>query len=446
MLSDAAPEVAISVRKVAKKFKLFASKRQRVAEALHPLRKRLHQEFWALRDVSFDIHRGEIIGILGKNGSGKSTLLQIICGVMRPTAGEVIANGRISALLELGAGFNPEFTGRENVLLNGAIAGFSRHEMLRRMPDIEAFAEIGEFFDQPVKTYSSGMFVRVAFAAAIHIDPEILVVDEALSVGDSKFQHRCFQRIRAFMEQGKTIVVVSHSADTLLRICHRGIVMDGGEVRFVGRIAEAVNCYQNLLFGAVAPGPALPERAPEDAAHALMNSLAGDGRDLIATKPNYNRHEVRLGNRAVSIVDFDIIANGVRNPPEIPVQARTEVIIKLRFNADTPCISVGFGLVTVDGTFVFGTNLFMLERELIDGAAGAQVAVRYRFINSVAGGDYFLNLGCNQIMDGSDHYLDVRRSVARVKFAYTHGIVGFVNLAAEPDVVMFAPQARRAVA
>jgi lipopolysaccharide transport system ATP-binding protein len=443
MLSDPAPQVAISVRGVAKKFKLFASKKQRVAEALHPLRRRLHQEFWALRDVSFDIHQGEIIGILGKNGSGKSTLLQIICGVMRPSRGEVVAHGRISALLELGAGFNPEFTGRENVLLNGAIAGFSRQEMLRRLPAIEAFAEIGDFFDQPVKTYSSGMFVRVAFAAAIHIDPEILVVDEALSVGDSKFQHRCFQRIRAFMEQGKTIVVVSHSADTLLRICHRGIVMDGGELRFIGRIAEAVNCYQNLLFGAVAPLEAPPEPEP---AHGLMRSPGGDGRDLIPAKPNYNRHEIRLGNRAVTIVDFDIIANGLRNPPEIPAQARTEVIIRLRFHADVPSTSVGFGLVTVDGTFVVGTNLFMLERPLIDGAAGAHAAVRYRFTSAVAGGDYFLNLGCTQIMDGSDHYLDVRRSVARVKFAYTHGIIGFVNLAAEPDVVMFAPQARREMA
>ena len=428
-------ETAITVAGVSKKFKLFASNRERVIEAFHPLRKRLHREFWAVKNVSFEVYRGEIVGILGKNGSGKSTLLQIICSVMQPSTGFVKAAGRISALLELGAGFNPEFTGRENVLLNGAIMGFSRQEMLRRMPAIEAFADIGAFFEQPVKTYSSGMFVRVAFAAAIHIDPEILVVDEALSVGDSKFQHRCFQRIRAFMEQGKTILVVSHSTDTLLRICDRGIVMDAGEVRFIGRIAEAVNAYQNLLFGAVAPRPELPERAADPVvSHGLMR-LAEDGRDRIAEKPNYNGHEVRLGNRAVSIVDFDIVANGVRNPPEIPVLARTELIIKLKFNADAPCTSVGFALVTVDGTYIFGTNLFMLEQPLLDGAAGAQFAVRYRFTSSIAGGDYFLNLGCSQIMDGSEHYLDVRRSVARLKFAYTPGVAGFVNLAAEPDVV-----------
>jgi lipopolysaccharide transport system ATP-binding protein len=443
MSYEATPQaVAISVRGVAKKFKLFTSKKDRVAEALHPFRKRLHQEFWALRDVSFDIYPGEIIGILGKNGSGKSTLLQIICGVMRASAGEVITAGRISALLELGAGFNPEFTGRQNVLLNGAIMGFSRHDMQDRLPAIEAFADVGEFFDQPVKTYSSGMFVRVAFAAAIHIDPEILVVDEALSVGDSKFQHRCFQRIRSFMEEGRTIVVVSHSADTLLRICHRGIVIDGGEVRFVGRIAEAVNFYQNLLFGAAVSPPALPDLSLAPGIEYLqgaMSLLDEDGHDIVATKANYNPHEVRLGNRAVSIYDFEIIANGVRNPPEIAARARTELIIKLRFDSDVPCVSVGFALVTVDGTYVFGTNLFMMERPLIDGQAGLQVAVRYCFTSTVAGGDYFLNLGCNQIMDGSDHYLDVRRSVARVKFAYTPGIVGFVNLDAEPDIVTMGP-------
>jgi lipopolysaccharide transport system ATP-binding protein len=447
---ETASDIAISVRDVSKKFKLFDSKTARLAEALHPLRRQLHREFWAVRGVSFNVRRGEIIGILGKNGSGKSTLLQIICAVMRPTTGQVVTTGRISALLELGAGFNPEFTGRENVLLNGAIMGFSRQEMQKRLPAIEAFAEIGDFFDQPVKTYSSGMFVRVAFAAAINIDPDILVVDEALSVGDSKFQHRCFQRIRAFMEQGKTIIVVSHSTDTLLRLCHRGIVMDSGEMTFIGPIAEAVNLYQNLLFGAAAgqrdewerpDAQVLAEPAISAAAPALWRQAAADARDMVAAKPHYNAHETRLGNRAVSIIDFDIIANDVPNPPEIPAQARTEVIIKLRFNTDLRNVSVGFAVVTVDGTYIFGTNLFMMERKLIDGIAGAQYAVRFSFISRLAGGDYFLNLGCDQFIDGSNFFLDVRRSVAKLSFAYTPGITGFVNLAAVPEVIeLTAPE------
>jgi lipopolysaccharide transport system ATP-binding protein len=438
-----ATEIAIAVTGVSKKFKLFGSNRERVIEAFHPLRRRLHREFWAVKNASFDVYRGEIVGILGKNGSGKSTLLQIICSVMRPTAGTVKAAGRISALLELGAGFNPEFTGRENVLLNGSIMGFSRQEMLRRLPDIEAFADVGDFFNQPVKTYSSGMFVRVAFAAAIHIDPEILVVDEALSVGDAKFQHRCFQRIRAFMEQGKTILVVSHSTDTLLRLCNRGIVMDGGSVGFVGPIAEAVNFYQNLLFGAVVPKsdqyvpPPDESVVCEDVSHtAVLEGMAteNDGRDHVLAKPNYNPHEVRLGNQAATIVDFEIRANGVINPPEIPIHAQTDFIIKIRFNVDVPRASIGFAIVTVDGTYVFGTNLFMMELPLIDAKANEYYSVRFRFISSVAGGDYFLNLGSNQFLDGADQFLDIRRSVAHIKFSYTPGVTGFVNLAPETKV------------
>lgn len=436
---DGAAEIAIAVTGVSKKFKLFSSNRERVIEAFHPLRRRLHREFWAVKNASFDVYRGEIVGILGKNGSGKSTLLQIICSVMRPTTGTIKAAGRISALLELGAGFNPEFTGRENVLLNGSIMGFSRQEMLRRLPDIEAFADVGDFFNQPVKTYSSGMFVRVAFAAAIHIDPEILVVDEALSVGDAKFQHRCFQRIRTFMEQGKTILVVSHSTDTLLRLCNRGIVMDGGSVGFVGPIAEAVNFYQNLLFGAVVPKtdqytPASDQEDPcEDAGVEGINTR-DDGRYHVLAKLSYNPHEVRLGNQAATIVDFDIRANGILNPPEIPRHAQIDLIIKIRFNVDVLRASVGFAIVTVDGTYVFGTNLFMMELPLIDARANEYYLVQFRFISSVAGGDYFLNLGTNQFLDGSDQFLDIRRSVAHIKFSCTPGVTGFVDLAPETKI------------
>ena len=213
---------------MSKKFRLFASPKERFLEALHPFRKQYHREFWALRDVSFQVQRGEIVGILGRNGSGKSTLLQVICSVMQATSGEVRVNGRIAALLELGAGFNPEFTGRDNVILSGAIMGFSRKEMLRRLPEIEAFADIGEFFNQPVKTYSSGMFVRVAFAAAIHVDPDILVVDEALAVGDAKFQRKCLLQIEKIRASGAAILFVSHSLETITSLCSRAIILENG--------------------------------------------------------------------------------------------------------------------------------------------------------------------------------------------------------------------------
>ena len=189
-------------------------------ESLHPLRKRYHRDFYALSGVSLQLIKG-IIGIIGKNGSGKSTLLKILTGVLTPTSGKVEVNGRVSALLELGAGFNPEFTGLENVFFNGSIMGYSRHEMDAKIDDILAFADIGDFIHQPVKMYSSGMFARLAFAVAINVDPDILIVDEALSVGDAAFQSKCFQKFQEFREKGKTILFVTHSVDLIIKYCSR---------------------------------------------------------------------------------------------------------------------------------------------------------------------------------------------------------------------------------
>jgi lipopolysaccharide transport system ATP-binding protein len=432
---------AIAIRGISKKFRLFASPKQRLYEALHPLRKQYYREFWALRDVSFSVAKGEIVGILGRNGSGKSTLLQIICAVMSATEGDVQVNGKIAALLELGAGFNPEFSGRENVILNGAIMGFSRSEMVRRMADIEAFADIGEFFDQPVKTYSSGMFVRVAFSAAIHVDPEILIVDEALSVGDATFQHRCFQRIRAFMEQGKTILIVSHNTDTLLRICHRGIVIDGGQLDYEGKIEDAVNRYAELLYSRKNsehkrsdPG-ATDELENAPLARGSRNSLNGlDHTDRVSEMPIYNEHETRLGNGAAQIIAFDIIVEGVENPEQIGTHKRVELVVKLLFHEDLDDVSIGFAVVTIDGTYVFGTNLESLNLPLFAGKSGSCVAVRFRWRSHFTGGEQFLNIGCHQFRDGEVTYLDVRRSVAKIKFAETPGITGFVDLEVESEI------------
>ncbi len=434
-------DIAISVRNVSKKFRLFSSQKERLYEALHPFRKEYHHEFWALKEVSFDVHRGEIVGILGRNGSGKSTLLQIICSVMQATQGEVRVNGRISALLELGAGFNPEFTGRDNVILNGAIMGIPRNEMLRKLPEIEAFADIGEFFDQPVKTYSSGMFVRVAFAAAIHVDPEILIVDEALSVGDVKFQHRCFQRIRDFMERGKTILVVSHNTDTLLRICHRGVVIDAGELRHVGSISSAVDCYSELLYGSARKTETSTgvtdsgSRLDTPGSISLsIGSLSEDTRDRIAEKPGYNQHETRLGNGAVKIINFDLIVDGELNPHEIKTHKDVQLIFKILFNESLSDVYLGFSIVTIDGTYIFGTNSEIMNMPPFAAEAGKCLAVRLRWKSHVAGGEHFLSLGCHRYVDGEKCFLDVRRSMAHLKFADTPASNGFVDLEANYEI------------
>jgi lipopolysaccharide transport system ATP-binding protein len=232
---------AIEVSNLTKIYKLYSSPKDRLKEVL--TRKKHHHDFYALNDVSFTVEKGQTVGIIGQNGSGKSTLLQIICGVLRPTSGSVRTNGRIAALLELGAGFNPEFTGRENVYMNGALMGFNRDEMDRRFPEIEAFAEIGEFIDQPVKTYSSGMFVRLAFSAAINIDPEILVVDEALSVGDAAFQFKCVERLEKLTNSGTTLLLVSHDMGMLKRYCNKVLYLANGSERALGAADDVMERY-----------------------------------------------------------------------------------------------------------------------------------------------------------------------------------------------------------
>jgi ABC-type polysaccharide/polyol phosphate transport system ATPase subunit len=239
---------AVSVHDVSKKYRLYNSPQERFLEALHPFKKKYHREFWALKNVSFEVPKGRTVGIIGRNGSGKSTLLQIICSVLKPTSGEVKVNGRISSLLELGGGFNPEFTGRENVFMNGQIAGFSATQMKKRLPKIEAFADIGEFIDQPVKTYSSGMFVRLAFAAAINIDPDILIIDEALAVGDAKFQHKCYGKFLEFQKVGKTIIFVTHNTDAVVKHCDSAVLLERGEIIEIGEPKLITNYYIDLLF------------------------------------------------------------------------------------------------------------------------------------------------------------------------------------------------------
>jgi lipopolysaccharide transport system ATP-binding protein len=442
-------EIAISVQDVTKKYRLFASPQERLKEALHPFRKRYHREFWALKGVNFDVPKGQTVGILGRNGSGKSTLLQIIAGVMRPNGGEVIVNGRVSALLDLGAGFNPEFTGRENVRFQARVVGVPREEIDRRLPEIEAFADIGEFFDQPVKTYSSGMFMRVAFAAAINVDPDILIVDEVLSVGDAKFQHKCFLTFKRFLDAGKTVVIVSHDVGTLLRLCDSGIVLEGGEIHFSGVISQATNCYQELLFGKDA------RRIDDGDSEVVKNEMAASGNttkstradteklsgsaagdtplyrdgtsDHCSQRPSYNKSETRLGDGRVLILDYAVVADGQLEPATIPFGAELSIYLKIYFVKNVDNVSVGFAIISKEGVYVHGTNLYMQGERLLNGRAGETLILRFVWCPKLVGGDYFLNLGCHQVSEDQDLYLDARRSIAHLQLADTQWCTGFVG-------------------
>ena len=240
--------VALRVERVSKQYRIYEHPGDRLKESLTRGYWKWHREFWALRDVSFEVEAGTTTGIVGPNGSGKSTLLQIVTGTLEPTHGNVSYDGRIAALLELGAGFNLEFTGIENVFMNAALMGFSRKETEQLLPEIKRFAEIGDFIHQPVKTYSSGMYVRLAFATAVATDPQILIIDEALSVGDAVFQHRCLRRIKQMQESGTTILFVSHDVSAIKALCSRAILLNNGRVEADGKPTEVLNRYQGLIM------------------------------------------------------------------------------------------------------------------------------------------------------------------------------------------------------
>ena len=435
--------IAISVRNVFKNFRLFASPQDRLFETFHPFRKRYHREFLALNGVSIDIPKGRTIGIVGQNGSGKSTLLQIIAGILQPTGGSVVVNGRVAALLELGAGFNPDFTGRDNVLLNGAIMGIPRGEMIARMPDIEAFADVGEFFDQPVKTYSSGMFVRVAFAAAINVDPDILIVDEALSVGDAKFQHKCHEHLSTLRDRGITILFVTHSMALVTTYAQQAVLMDHGKLLAVGEPGLIVDKYHELLFGrngSVDSLQSVPdkERAKDVNFGTLEMARSDHTKDVCHTRRSYNKTETRFGNGDATIIDYSLQFGNLWDAVDIPFRSMLNVYIKALFSKDIAGPAVGFCIKTVEGVYVYATNTIIMGEQLKPISSGEVRIFRFAFALNISPGDYFLDLGVMKV-DGTRGgcVLDVRRSIAHclVSLDRDRPFDGLVDLATSFEVL-----------
>ena len=345
----AVPGVAVDVHNLSKCFNIYDRPQDRLLQALRRGRRTYFREFWPLRDISLRIREGEILGVIGRNGSGKSTLLQLICGILEPTAGSIEANGRVSALLELGAGFNPDYTGRENVYVSGAILGLEKAEIDARFSEIAAFADIGEFMDRPVKIYSTGMFVRLAFAVAACVNPRILVVDEALAVGDAKFQAKCFRRFDELTARGTTIILVTHAVDLVMRFCTRAILLDGGRLRMDGAPRDVVNAYLNDLFGVPRAGPA--------ALHSVQPAATPACQDRgFEQRPGYSADEFRWGSREAEIVDFALTTAGLS--PTAALVSGEEVLLTLRvhFHRTVELPIYGVTIKTPDGTTVFGTN------------------------------------------------------------------------------------------
>ncbi|WP_268799484.1 ABC transporter ATP-binding protein [Pseudomonas huanghezhanensis] len=399
----------ISVRNVSKCFYTYDKPHDRLKQAIVPRFQRwagdqvttYGKEFWALRDISFEVKKGETVGIVGRNGSGKSTLLQIICGTLTPTTGEIETRGRIAALLELGSGFNPEFTGRENVYLNAAVLGLTREEVNNRFDAIAGFADIGEFLDQPVKAYSSGMAVRLAFAVQAQVDPEILVVDEALSVGDARFQAKCFERLRQLKENGTSILLVTHSSEQVVTHCSRAILLEQSRVEMIGESRPVINRYTDILFGrektdvaAVADLAAseAPVGKTQDARPDV--SLSFD-EDVYSSRPGYNPHEYRWGDGAAILTDFHLASAGREYPSSVEPGDEITLTLAFKFNRHIINPILGFTVKTKEGVTVYGTNSYLLDceeaREM--GGTGAKSKAKLRFKNRLATGDYFISIG-----------------------------------------------------
>lgn len=406
-------ESAIEVDQVSKRFLMYEKPEDRLKQMVVPKlqqllgrpSKRYYREFAAVNNVTFNVPRGETVGIIGRNGSGKSTLLQMVCGTLQPSSGSVAVNGRVAALLELGSGFNPEFTGRENVFLNAAILGLSREEIEQRYEKISEFAGIGQFINQPVKTYSSGMYVRLAFAVATNVDPDILVVDEALSVGDEAFQRKCFARIEQIKDRGGTILFVSHNPQSVIQLCDRAVLMDRGEKIMEGSPKIVVSHYQRMLnlsgdeaetardkikamdgWESVDRDGSKSLESPRPSAHTPHTSKAWLDPGLVSSSSvEYNTDGARLSN--VRIVDSDgkLVNNLVLND-------RYRFVYDVEFFQDIEAANFAMYVKTIQGIELAGQHAYPFN----DGAqinAGDVIEVSLPFVCSFLPGTYSCNCG-----------------------------------------------------
>jgi len=407
-------DTAISVSNLSKQYYLYRRPIHRVLETFHPLGRKYHTSFDALSNVNFKVRRGESVGIIGRNGSGKSTLLQIICGNLQPTGGHVEVKGRISALLELGAGFNPEFTGRENVYLSTAILGLSRQETDARFGQITGFADIGEFIDRPVKTYSSGMYIRLAFATAISVDPEILIIDEALAVGDIFFQQKCMEHMKKMM-QGCTIVLVSHDMHSITNMCNRVILLDQGHVAYEGAPPEGVAQYTKILHN---------EQFAKNRGEKIEDRLSPEVIDKIqAVAPDFDgwltiAGEDRGGAGEVEILRASVTRDGL---PIANIEQGERVTLRLLVHSVAAKERMIFGYTIKDrvGNAIFGENSLCLEGTTLSLAEGFSI-VEYGFIwPQVYPDNYTLTVGIGEGTHPLTHAVQ----------CWAHNIVSFAAVA-----------------
>lgn len=452
-------ENAIEVRDVTKIYKLYEKPIDRLKESLHPSHKSYHKDFHALNGISFAVERGQTVGIIGTNGSGKSTILKIITGVLTPTSGQVKVDGKISALLELGAGFNSDYTGIENIYMNGTMMGYSRKEMDEKLQDILDFAEIGDFVYQPVKTYSSGMFVRLAFALAINVEPEILIVDEALSVGDVFFQSKCYRRMEEIRKSGTTILMVTHDMGSIIKYCDKVVLLNKGEFIAEGSAGKMVDMYKKILAG---------QMDALEAELAEMNDFSGDkvvvaeknkgedseasdtaageakasGRsgkskeDLMKSKLTINANRTEYGDGRAEIFDLGLLDER-GNVTNLLLKGEMFTIKeRIRFNADIPAPIFTYTIKDKKGTDLTGTNTLYEGTDIKPVKKGDVYEVAFTQKMTLQGGEYLLSMSCTGFEEGEHVVYHRLYDVANITVISNKNTVGVYDMEPEVEAVL----------
>lgn len=436
-------EIAIRVDDVSKMYKLYDKPSDRLKESLGLTKKKCYREHYALHHVSFDVYRGETVGIIGTNGSGKSTILKIITGVLNPTGGNVEIHGRISALLELGAGFNMEYTGLENVYLNGTMIGFTREEIDARLQDILDFADIGDFIHQPVKTYSSGMFVRLAFAVAINIDPEILIVDEALSVGDVFFQAKCYKKFEEFKELGKTILFVSHDLSSISKYCDRVVLLNQGVKKAEGEPRKMVDLYKKVLVGmdeepleGNAFAASINTSSVEDnqASGTDSENSAGNAKrrwkDHFTINPDLNTY----GSQRAEIIDFAIVDENGMITNVLRKGSRFTIKSKVCFHEQISDPIFTYTFKNLKGTDITGTNTMYEKKSPGTVNPGDIYVASFTQEMNLQGGEYLLSISCTGF-EGTEFTVYHRLyDVINITVISDKNTVGFYDMNSEVTV------------
>ena len=406
-------DVAIRLKNVAKFYKLYNSSRDRITEVLHPFGKKYHYEFYALKDIDLEIKKGEIVGIVGKNGSGKSTLLKLITGILKHNAGSIEVNGKISAMLELGGGFYPEYTGIQNILFLSTIQGVSKKRIEKQLQRIIEFADIGEYINQPVKTYSSGMKARLGFAIAVHIDPEILILDEVIAVGDELFKRKCYAKMEEFFKGGKTIIYVSHNASSIIELCTRAIFLNASHIVLESDAKTVITYYQKYIFAQKDNKQnVLDEIKLLNAKNSNIGSKAERSNNQKELKVNYNEYfipefkpktTVEYKNYEVGIRDACIktISNEIVNI--LQINKKYYFGAKIIFGINARNVAFSFAIKNEKGMDI--SSYKTLSHDYIDVIKGAIYEVKWEFTNKLLPGTYYLNIGIRSHPENKESFV-----------------------------------------